>query len=154
NSAFSGILGRDGRVIGQPLIDEDGVVYADLDLSACIQPRQMHDIVGHYNRFDVFDLRVNRKRLAPVRLIDEPDEVLVPDEVHYSVLGYACLLAIMSMGRGYHRKSERRLHLRTHENGGRAPVVTSAGALVDGLKAIGAKKVSLLAPYMKPLITK
>jgi maleate isomerase len=30
-------------------------------------------------------------------------------------------------------------------------VVTSAGALVDGLKAIGAKKISLLAPYMKPL---
>ncbi len=30
-------------------------------------------------------------------------------------------------------------------------MVTSAGALVDGLKAIGARKVSLLAPYMKPL---
>jgi aliphatic nitrilase len=85
NSAFSGILGPDGRVIGQPLID-DGIVYADLDLSACIQPRQMHDIVDHYNRFDVFDLRVNRKRLAPVRLIDEPHEVLVPDEVHYSTI--------------------------------------------------------------------
>ncbi len=32
-----------------------------------------------------------------------------------------------------------------------APVVTSAGALIDGLKAMGAKKISLLAPYMKPL---
>ena len=31
------------------------------------------------------------------------------------------------------------------------PVVTSAGALVDGLKALGAKKVSILTPYMKPL---
>ncbi len=30
-------------------------------------------------------------------------------------------------------------------------MVTSAGALVDGLHAIGAKKVSILAPYMKPL---
>ena len=37
------------------------------------------------------------------------------------------------------------------DNGGPAPVVTSAGALVDGLHAIGAKKVALLAPYMKPL---
>jgi maleate isomerase len=71
-------------------------------------------------------------------------------DAHVDVLGYACLVAIMSMGRGYHRESERRLHLRTHENGGPAPVVTSAGALVDGLKAIGAKKVSLLARYMKP----
>ncbi|MNN72230.1 Maleate isomerase [compost metagenome] len=30
-------------------------------------------------------------------------------------------------------------------------MVTSAGALVEGIKALGAKKVSLLTPYMKPL---
>lgn len=72
-------------------------------------------------------------------------------DARVDVLGYACLVAIMSMGRGYHRVSEQRLHQRTVENGGPAPVVTSAGALVDGLHAIGAKKVSILAPYMKPL---
>jgi len=70
NSAFSGVLGPDGRVIGQPLIDEEGIVYADIDLSRCIQPRQMHDIAGHYNRFDVFDLRVNRRPLRSVRFDD------------------------------------------------------------------------------------
>jgi maleate isomerase len=67
------------------------------------------------------------------------------------VMGYACLVAIMSMGLGYHRISEKRLQQRTEENGAPTPVVTSAGALVDGLHAIGAKKVSILAPYMKPL---
>ncbi|MFK4446114.1 nitrilase [Caballeronia udeis] len=71
NSAFSGILGPDGRVIGEPLIDDEGIAYADIDLSRCIQPRQMHDITGHYNRFDVFDLRVNRKPLASVQFNDE-----------------------------------------------------------------------------------
>lgn len=70
NSAFSGVLGPDGRVIGQPLIDEEGIVYADIDLRRCIQPRQMHDITGHYNRFDIFDLRVNRRALAPARFDD------------------------------------------------------------------------------------
>lgn len=59
-SAFSGVIGPDGRVVGQPLIDDEGIVYADIDLGKCIQPKQMHDIVGHYNRFDIFDLRVNR----------------------------------------------------------------------------------------------
>jgi len=59
NSAFSGIIGPNGAVIGEPLIDEEGIVYADIDLSKCIQPKQMHDILGHYNRFDIFDLRVN-----------------------------------------------------------------------------------------------
>ena len=37
------------------------------------------------------------------------------------------------------------------ENGAPAPVVTSAGALIDALHAIGAKKVAVVAPYMKPL---
>ena len=72
-------------------------------------------------------------------------------DARVDVLGYACLVAIMSMGKGYHRVSEQRLHGRTVEAGGPAPVVTSAGALVDGLKALGAKKVSILTPYMKPL---
>ena len=63
NSSFSGVIGPDGRVVGAPLIDEEGIVYADIDLARCIQPRQMHDITGHYNRFDVFDLRVNRRSL-------------------------------------------------------------------------------------------
>ncbi|MFV8208540.1 Asp/Glu racemase, partial [Enterobacter cloacae complex sp.6701988] len=67
------------------------------------------------------------------------------------VLGYACLVAIMSMGKGYHRISQKRLHQCTIDNGHPAPVVTSAGALVDGLHAMGAKKVSILTPYMKPL---
>lgn len=48
NSAWSGFIGPDGRVIGQPLIDVDGIAYADIDLGKCLQPRQMHDITGHY----------------------------------------------------------------------------------------------------------
>jgi aliphatic nitrilase len=70
NSAFSGVIGPDGRTVGKPLIDDEGIVYADVDLAKCIQPRQMHDIVGHYNRFDIFDLRVNRRTLQPVQYSD------------------------------------------------------------------------------------
>jgi nitrilase len=73
-SAFSGIVGPDGRIVGEPLIDEEGIVYAEIDLSRCIQPRQMHDITGHYNRFDIFDLRVNRRALTPVRFLDAGPE--------------------------------------------------------------------------------
>lgn len=68
HSAFSGIFGPDGRLLSEGLIDDEGIVYADIDLSRCIQPKQMHDIIGHYNRFDVFDLRVNTRSLAPVTL--------------------------------------------------------------------------------------
>ena len=72
-------------------------------------------------------------------------------DARVDVMGYACLVAIMAMGHGYHRQSQERLHKATVDNGNPAPVVTSAGALVEGIKAIGAKKIALVAPYMKPL---
>lgn len=67
------------------------------------------------------------------------------------VMGYACLVAIMSMGKGYHRESQKRLHQVTVENGHPAPVVSSAGALVDGLHLMEAKRISIVTPYMRPL---
>jgi maleate isomerase len=72
-------------------------------------------------------------------------------DARVDVLGYACLVAIMSMGKGYHRESEARLHEITAKEGHSIPVVTSAGALIAGLKALDAKRVSLIAPYLKPL---
>lgn len=94
--------------------------------------------------------KVTKEELAAMDRDSDRCAVELAD-ARVDVLGYACLVAIMSMGKGYHRVSEERLHRRTVEAGGPAPVVTSAGALVDGLKILGAKKVSLLAPYMKPL---
>src|SRR5437867_12873791 len=72
-------------------------------------------------------------------------------DARVDVLGYACLVAIMSMGKGYHCQSESKLHDITAKEGHPVPVVTSAGALIAGLKALNAKKVSLVAPYLKPL---
>ena len=83
SSAFSGIIGPDGRVVGDPLIDDEGIVYADIDLDRCIQPKQMHDIVGHYNRFDIFDLRVNRRPLAPLGLT-ETERAAGDEQVSFS----------------------------------------------------------------------
>lgn len=66
SSAFSGVIGPDGRVVGTPLIDEEGIVYAEIDLARCIQPTQMHNLTGHYNRFDIFELRVNARAQRPI----------------------------------------------------------------------------------------
>ena len=71
NSAFSGVIGPDGRLVGEPLIDKEGIVYAEVDLGRCVQPRQMHDITGHYNRFDVFDLRVNRRPQQAAQFLND-----------------------------------------------------------------------------------
>lgn len=72
-------------------------------------------------------------------------------DAHVDIMGYACLVAIMSQGRGYHRQSEQRLHQVTVENGFPTPIVSSAGALVEGLRVLGAKNVAIITPYMRPL---
>lgn len=74
SSAFSGIIGPNGAVVGEPLIDDEGIVYAEIDLEKCIQPKQMHDILGHYNRFDIFDLRVNTAPTRKITFIDNHEE--------------------------------------------------------------------------------
>ncbi|NLT31623.1 MAG: Asp/Glu racemase [Propionibacterium sp.] len=76
-------------------------------------------------------------------------------DARVDVMGYACLVAIMSQGLGYHCQSEERLGgIATAEAGTNIPVVSSAGALTDALHHLGAKKVAVLAPYMKPLTEK
>lgn len=55
-----------GSQIGDTLSDREGVAYADFDLSRCVEPKQFHDVVGYYNRFDVFSLSVCRERLEPI----------------------------------------------------------------------------------------
>lgn len=72
-------------------------------------------------------------------------------DAHVDIMGYACLVAIMSRGRGYHRESEQRLHKVTVDNDYPTPIVSSAGALVEGLGVLGAKKVAIITPYMRPL---
>jgi maleate isomerase len=93
---------------------------------------------------------VTREELAAMDR-DSDRCALELSDAKVDVLGYACLVAIMSMGRGYHRTSQERLHQVTVDNGCAAPVVTSAGALIEGLKILDAKTISVICPYMKPL---
>ena len=106
-------------------------------------------------RFTFHSSRMRMKKVTKEELsaMDRDSDrcALELSDAQVDVLGYACLVAIMSMGKGYHRESEKRLHQVTVDNGNPAPVISSAGALVEGLHTMGAKKVSILTPYMKPL---
>jgi hypothetical protein len=44
---------------------EEGILYAELDMQRCVEGRQYHDVVGGYQRLDVFDLKVDRSRREP-----------------------------------------------------------------------------------------
>ncbi|MCC7105201.1 MAG: carbon-nitrogen hydrolase family protein [Chloroflexi bacterium] len=58
-SGGSTIIGPDGRIIAGPLGPEEGILYADVDLEEAVRGKLVHDFAGHYNRADVFQLRLN-----------------------------------------------------------------------------------------------
>lgn len=60
-----------GEQIGETLCEDEGILYADIDLNKCVEPKQFHDVVGYYNRFDVFDLSINRRRLTPATFTND-----------------------------------------------------------------------------------
>ncbi len=67
------------------------------------------------------------------------------------VVATACLVAIMAQGPGYHCTAEDDVTRALRAEGSSAPVVSSAGALLSGIAALGARRVAIVTPYMKPL---
>lgn len=106
-------------------------------------------------RFTFHSSRMRMKKVVKEELeaMDRDSDrcALELSDARVDVLGYACLVAIMSMGQGYHRISQSRLAGVTKKNGAAAPVVTSAGALIEALHAMGMKRIAIVCPYMKPL---
>jgi nitrilase len=55
----SAVIGPDYRYVVEPLWEEPGVVYAELDLGLITEGHMLLDTDGHYSRPDVFRLEVN-----------------------------------------------------------------------------------------------
>lgn len=104
----------------------------------------------------VHSSRMRMRTVSPEELLkmdaqaDRCVEELADAEV--DAVAYACLVAVMCQGPAYAAELERRLEARMGESG--APVVTSAGALKEALAHLGARRVSLIAPYLPELTEK
>jgi nitrilase len=82
--SVSMFTGPSGETIGESLRDEEGILYRDLDVAQCVEPKQFHDVSGGYNRFDIFKLSVDRSANRPVTFESStvhgrPDEVQPED---------------------------------------------------------------------------
>jgi nitrilase len=55
----SAILSPFGEYLAGPLWDQEGILYADLDMSLIAQGKYDFDVAGHYARSDIFQLTVN-----------------------------------------------------------------------------------------------
>ncbi|MFG2138243.1 aspartate/glutamate racemase family protein [Streptomyces sp. NPDC048650] len=67
------------------------------------------------------------------------------------VVASACLVAIMAQGPGHHCTAEAEITAALREEGAQAPVISSAGALLDGIAALGARRIAVITPYLKDL---
>ena len=67
----SAIISPLGKVLAGPLYDQEGILFADLDLGAIARSKFDFDVVGHYARPDVFQLSVNEKPSISVVAVDK-----------------------------------------------------------------------------------
>src|SRR5262249_22568466 len=99
-------------------------------------------------RFTFHSSRMRMHRVTPEELAKMNTEgvrcAAELADARVDVMSTACLVAIMASGPGYHRQVERELEKSARDAGANSAVMTSAGALIDGLKALGARRIALL----------
>jgi maleate isomerase len=136
---------RIGQIVPSSNITMETEIPAMLRAREAVEPERF---TFHSSRMRM--KKVTKEELAAMDADSDRCAAELAD-ARVDVLGYACLVAIMSMGHGYHCTSEARLREVTRREGADIPVVTSAGALVEGLRAMGVKKIAAIAPYPKNL---
>jgi maleate isomerase len=67
------------------------------------------------------------------------------------VVATACLVAVMAQGPKHHEVVEAEIELVLERENASAPAVSSAGALVEALHALEARRVGIVTPYLKKL---
>ena len=55
----SAIISPLGEILAGPLYDQEGILFAELDLAEIVRAKFDFDVVGHYARPDVFQLAIN-----------------------------------------------------------------------------------------------
>lgn len=63
--AVSVALGPSAERLGDSIQGEEGILYMDVDVSALSVPKMAHDVVGSYQRFDIFGFTVDARRPMP-----------------------------------------------------------------------------------------
>jgi maleate isomerase len=150
------------------------LIEEDLELSAS-EPIRVGMIIPSSNvtmERELAAMLRSRERVAPERFSLHSSRIrmrsVTPDELaamnqharraalelgdtEPDALVFACLVAVMVEGPGAHRRIEHELSSVVAETGTSAPVVSSAGALVETLRELEATRIAIVAPYLPSL---
>jgi maleate isomerase len=106
-------------------------------------------------RFSFHSSRMRMHQVSPeeLRAMNDQRERCVDElaDAGVDALLYACLVALMAQGPGEHRRAEEAVTEQLGKAGQHPAVLSSAGALVDALTALGARRIGLVTPYLRPL---
>lgn len=69
--AVSLIVHPTGRLCGDALVGQEGILTAEIDLADSISQKEIHDITGAYQRFDLFRFEVDQRPQGPSLLRDD-----------------------------------------------------------------------------------
>jgi maleate isomerase len=107
------------------------------------------------DRFAIHAARVRMQQVTPeqLRAMNAQTERATAElaDMRPDVVATACLVAIMAQGPNYHCVMQSQIEAVLEREGAPAPVVSSAGALVDALHALGARRIAVVAPYLEEL---
>jgi len=76
------IIAPTGEIIAGPLWDKEGILYAQLDLDEITKAKIDFDVVGHYSRPDIFQLKVNTEPQSSV-VFNSKNRVVKPKLFYY-----------------------------------------------------------------------
>jgi maleate isomerase len=125
----------------------------ETEIPAILRGRENAGIGDERFTFHASRMRMKKVSKAELEAMDRDSFRCAAElaDAPVDVVGYACLVAIMSMGLGYHRTSQTQLRDVLRKEGRDVPVVTSAGALVDELKRAGVTSIAMVTPYVQSL---
>ncbi len=69
-SGGSAIIAPGGKYLVEPVLDQETIIYAEIDLEQTIESKRWVDSAGHYARPEVFQLHWNRKSKQPLVIDD------------------------------------------------------------------------------------
>jgi maleate isomerase len=108
--------------------------------------------------FSFHGSRMRMARVSPAQLAAMNAQrercILELGDAGPDVILYACLVALMAAGPGEHQRVEGLVAEQLATGGSDARVRSSAGALVEALTALGARRIALVTPYLRPLAEK